>query len=431
MKIKKEKLDNIIFCTELFLLGFVSFSLISRYLFINILKWPMVFTEIFWILFFLLNFKRFIKDCVIIKNKKFLLACAFLLVLTLFSIMRGSSEIKILSYVQSLAEMVFFIIVFMDYEKVDVDKIWWMTFGTLCGDIIYLMMLTNDNFITVNHIAWVVCYISSFLVKGKYKIIISYVLGFVASVFSGYRLNIILILVSLLVCLLWEILRKRENNVKNFIGRIFVCIVFVFCGIFLYSNLIPIIEKIATVFNFDGSKIYRVVNRLEMFFTGSAGTTDAKRIKYVRMIFTEFDNQLFPTGILRGLEEGSSGLYVDAPIILFYEIFGSVITCGLLVFFTYWAVKLIVYGFRTVDFNKEYVFAALTIPAIYILFLLNGFFIIANASAVITGILLGIIFRYIRENINLKKRSNKFAERSISYERGLENEKNCSCADEA
>ncbi len=432
MKVSIKNWKNRIMSAEFFLLGILSFSLISRYIFLYALEMPMMLPEIFWLLFLLLNIRIYVKDFSIIKNKKFLISCAFLLVLFLFSVFRGGSAYSTLSYVQSLFEFMFFAVIFMDYEKIDVDKMWWLTFGAICGDLIYMMFLSVENYANVNHIAWVVCCVSSFLVKGKYKIVLSYIIAFVAAIFSGYRINIILILVSLLVCVLWMILKKRENSIRALLVRLGLFVMLVCGTVFLYINLIPIIQKVASVFNFDANKIFRVVNRLEMFFSGTSGSgTDSHRVELMSMVFKEFPNTIFPSGLVRGPVDGNGWYYIDIPLILFYEIFGSVLTWIILIFLIFWSVKLIKDSLRLPDFDKAYILTALALPGLYILLLTNGFFIIANSSAVITGILVGTVLKYARAKSRIKVINREASGRNINYERGLENEKNCSCADEA
>ncbi|MGN0371150.1 MAG: hypothetical protein ACI4EW_11455 [Butyrivibrio sp.] len=395
MKINKNKWNNTILYIELFILGIFSFSLINRYFWINVCKLSLTFPEVFWILFVLINIKRYIKDISIICNKKFLILCALVFGMILYSIARGGNLVLILSYMQSIFEIIFFAIIFMDYENVDVDKLWWLCFGAVCGDVFYLVFLSGETYETVNHIAWVSCCITSFLAKGKYKIILTYVLCFVGAVLSGFRINIILVLVALLTCTLWELFRKRENGIKSFLWKISITIILVGGNILLYNNLLLIIKKIADVFNFNGEKIFRIVTRLQMFFSGdSISGTDSVRMEFIKLIFTEFDNHILPTGLIYGPVFGKTGYYVDTPLLLFYEIFGSVVTWAILLFLAYCSIRLIIASLRDIEIKKEYVFAALTVPCATILLVLNGMFVISNYSAAVTGILIGIIIRY-------------------------------------
>ena len=395
MKVDKIKWNNIILHVELFVLGILSFSLINRLFWSGICGLPFTLPEVFWISFFLINIKRYSKDIALIRNKKFILSCCFIIIMILYSWIRGGAPVSIISYMQSVFEMIVFIILFMDYENVDVNKIWWLCFGCVCGDTFYLMSVSGEIFETVNHIAWVGCCISSLLVKSKYKIILSYILCFVGAVFSGYRINIILVLVALMTCLLWKLLRKRKNTVKSIFGRIGLSVTLVAGTVFVYNNLINIIQKIANVFNFEAYKVYRVVTRLQIFLSGnSTGTTDSVRIEFMRKAITEFDNHILPTGLIYETLLGKTGYYIDCPILFFYEIFGSVTTWIILIFLAFWSVRLIISSLTDMNISGEYLFAALSVPCFVLLIILNGFFVVSNYSAVISGIIIGVILKY-------------------------------------
>lgn len=78
--------------------------------------------------------------------------------------------------------------------------------------------------------------------------------------------------------------------------------------------------------------IYRITDRLEAFFEMDfASSQDTIRFELMRKIFDQFENCIFPQGLI-GKATGEYGLYKDAPIIFLYHAFGSVVSIGIVLF---------------------------------------------------------------------------------------------------
>lgn len=388
---------------QLLLLGMISMSKICSIIFQDMLHISIIIPEIFWVLFFIVNYKRYQQCLRMLQNKWLLISLIYVVAIALVSVLSGRGLVEAGSELRGIVAILFFAVLLIRYTDVNLEGLWWLCFGVLLGDTFYIFN-TGVTHLTVNHTAWASACILCFLVKGRWKIPLTYGVCMMGAVASTYRINVLLAVMNLAIGILWLIFKKRKQNVRTVVVKAGALIAGITLIIYIYNHLITIVSKLADLFNMSSIEKYRTVNRLQQLLDGTAAQeTDVTRINLMKLIYEDFVANLLPAGVLNK-QVYASGIYQDTPMLVLYNYFGSLISVLIVLIFTVISMFIFIRVFRKYGLDSSYVYAGLMVPTMFALLLLNGFFLIGNYAAIITGIVIGLIIRYWRQEVKIRLR---------------------------
>lgn len=380
----------------LFITGFIVCSSWGSYL-IGLLNIKYFIFELFFIPYFL--YKR--QDLRKILKKKNKLDLIFVTIFTILivgvlfgTIMTNGDFIGVFTSTRPLFYIIIIARIFSDIECVNVEKVYIFCIGSIIGALIFINTIyTNldlkSMWYYINSITLALIIIIPIIQKKMLKIIVSIGMGIIVSVISGYRINIIIVVVSILVGLIWLLgSMNKKVSIKEIINKISIFGMITFISFLFIKNFYMIVDNLASFFNMNSASVYRITDRLSLILSGNfSASQDNIRLEAYKKISSEFFGHLIPIG-LAGKSVGDVGKYTDVPILYLYEAFGSVVTWLLIIIIVYIGITAFFISFT----RSQELFdtaSGLMFPILLFLLIINGTFISFANVAIITGIILG------------------------------------------
>lgn len=276
------------------------------------------------------------------------------------------------------------ILIVSSWTRFNITILQCLCVGSCLGQFAYMSTIaTNANETAVNIVALSLMIIIP-SAKGNVKQTMLYTaFGLFLAFRSSFRINIVVVLISLGITLFLSWFVTKSRKLFMFIGFL------VIAGLVIIANLDAITAWMVDVLKMSNAmSIYRITARLKALFSlDFEQSQDMVRFELMGKMFTSFSEYLLPTGLI-GKAIGEYGIYKDAPIIYIYSAFGSVVGLLLTVFV---AVKGLLYMIKSVVQKQQgqLVFGSMLVVYI-ILFLLNGTFLIATYDACLTGVVFGV-----------------------------------------
>ncbi|UKK67566.1 hypothetical protein L6466_13400 [Prevotella communis] len=281
------------------------------------------------------------------------------------------------------------------------NDLMWLSFGSITAWLVDSLMnyqkaiaaaATGEQYVTYGVLLAVPILCSSSIKKSKYLLLlIGVAIISVTVVFAGVRRLLVVLLLSLLVGLLYSLLKKKKNIVPYTVFSLIF-------GAMVMAAL-PVIRDY--VYETSPEMYYRVFVRTENFLeTGDSGSAgDQSRQKHLNDFFDNFEQYTLPRGMvsMKTKQGQTAGEFNDYPIYQLSWIFGWPIAFCLLFIIGLVLVRNMRKYNKTTD---ETSFVSInSITVMFMLLFLEGTYIEYPYATPITGLLLG------RAWLNSKTRS--------------------------
>lgn len=385
-----------LFCLYFFLLGFFGFSMLGQYVVLNFFHLPFSFMEIYFIPFFFLNASNIIKyfSRILKKQPQMSLLMWSLIVI---GIIIGIFETQSISFLLAYRSIIYMLLIYY-YVKKNTDKIQLNTFMYLnifavIGDLIYIKFISTSQInSSVNCIAIGVAIISAF-VLGKYILgCVSFLLGIFLGILSGFRIGIVVSVLCFIEALVFMTFKYNKTLRKRFF-KIILLSFFIILVFFIIINYEEIVKFLAEKLGMSSFAIFRITERMSgLLNLDLSSSQDAIRFEIFQYPISNFISSILPRGLIGELTN-EYWLYIDVPILYFYDIFGSLFSLGIVL---YWSYKMILkfYNLSKKIYKSKIDESMVTLsillcPLLVMLFIINGSFSVIVFQAVETGILLG------------------------------------------
>jgi len=294
----------------------------------------------------------------------------------------------------------FYIILIINYfyktKDININKIYTWSIASIIGEAIFIQFIQiNRNWYYINVVTLALIIIIPLIEKKPIKYIFSMCLGLFISIISGYRINLLIIIVGNLTALFWIIFFNfTKIKIKQLLKRIFLLVIIIFFLIIIIQNYIFIIDMISKFIKIERATIYRITDRLKYFLMGDfSSSQDTTRLNNYKMIPNEFNENLIPTGLI-GKTLDYYGTYTDVPIILLFESFGSVLSIFILIVINLIGFIAFIKSFYC--YNITQIVAGLMYPIFIILFVINGTFIYFTNVSLMTALIISRWFSYYK-----------------------------------
>ncbi len=389
IKIKKPNMAKIIEYLYLFLLGVVAFSRMSQYIVLDVLNLPFYLIEIFFIPFFMYSYKEYFGYFQNASKKKSFL---FFVLVILWNLLIGFAYtfdlVGIVSTTRALAYIILIALIFKEKKGFSIDKLFLISVGATIGELLYAVNITSTDIASINTSCLALMVLIPIIKKRYITFLLCSILGLIVSINSGYRIGIVVLLVSIAIGVVWITFSKEKLTLKTFLGKLSIPIamtVFVAICVSYYEKLVAIVSGL---FGTSEYAIYRVTNRLVGLFTGNISLSrDQQRLENYSLILETFVERLLPRGLV-GESVGVLGQYFDVPIIYMYDAFGSVLTIVLLAIICYKGLMCFLQAFKK-ETPDYLVLSGLMFPIFIIFIITNGSFLYITFQCITTGIILG------------------------------------------
>lgn len=331
------------------------------------------------------------------KHKLNLILVFFFFVLisgVLFGTINSNNDImSVLTTTRPLFYMILIIAFFSSIENINIDKLYSWSIATILGEIIFILLIYRDispgrMWFYVNSITLALLVIIPIVQRKFIRTTISIILALFISIISGYRINLVILGLSLFVAMAWRVLCKEKVlKYKIIVRKISILVFMTFIPIFVVKFYKQLIEVIANIFKMNPVSIYRITGRLEFSLSGDiANSQDNIRIELYKKIYSEFTDNIIPNGLI-GKTMGYTGLYTDVPLLFLYESIGSILTIIVVIFLGFIGIASFINAFRGTSLAFDTV-CGLMAPIIIVLLVINGTFMYFANVSIITGIIL-------------------------------------------
>lgn len=384
--LKKSKLYSIV-C---FMTGFLGFSILGQYILLEILHLPFAFIEIYYIPIIVIKFRK-----IQVYMKKVIHRCSvktfFLLYFILISgIMTVGSNGDILA-VRSIV----YLIIAVDFieweENIQFYNLYFICLGSVVGEVFFRFVLdTNEMMSSMNCITFVACIFIPYCLKSYCLMFFSAFILLLFSINTGYRIGIIVVLLSVGIILAHLLLREKRKNVET-VRQILVIGIISIAWLLFRRYYLDVINAFADFTKMSSFARFRVTSRLQGLLEGNTEVSqDSARWEMYKLILKDFLTHIYPIGIVR-----ANGDYIDVPILFLYDALGSVVTLSI---FISMIIKMIKMFFTTLKSKvSEYnIFIVLELVIILFLVIVNGTFLKNTYQAIITGIMIGTFINFSR-----------------------------------
>lgn len=385
-----KKKEAIIFC----LMGCIVFSPLSSFITIDVLRLPISFPEMLFLLFLPFCRKNF-QFTSLARKQTLVLLWIWIILIVLALLVGEYTPYAILSTARSYLYLLLFYLLFCKKNNVSIQCVYYISIGAFIGwiaDSAYsfnTITLAGEG-ITVSYgpMLCIPILIGVQVLKRQYKVLVlTLFLSVVLMVLSGMRRQMLITAVSLAVILCYTILRDRKQFVRFLTGL--SCFVLV---IALNLNFIG-----ETIKSYSGELYFRVITKTETFLQGESNEGDDMR----KDIMTDFSNNIetyvFPHGFVskQTAADHNTGRFNDFPFSELAWTLG-IIGAFLLVFYFGYA------SYRCYKLSKSrnedrliFVFVVSFWVMLALLFL-EGSFLTFPYTVPFTGYCLGNLQRYAR-----------------------------------
>lgn len=386
------------------ILGMFGFSMLGQYIVLNVFHLPISLMEIYYIPLLLLYRNRIISTIRIAIKKMpyFLLLTFFAIFSSMFFGIANSGKISvIIDYRSILYLLLVLLYVYKNDITIPTKFIYKFSLYIIFGELLYILFIsTSDISSSINCIAIAAAILSAFCFENYFAAFFAFVLGCCLGVISGFRIGIVISVISFFEAILFMLIRNKKNmKIKTFIRRFLVLIVTILCAIVFVNYYEPIILKIADYTGMSQFAVFRITERmrglLRLDFNMSQ---DIERLTIFQYPFERFWSCMVPRGLIGSFIE-EYWMYIDVPILYLYDLFGSLgafaLLGGLFVRILRKYKNYRIYFLKNIIElqNEAIILSLLLVPILAILFVLNGTFIVVSFQAIETGIILGFILK--------------------------------------
>lgn len=378
-------------------LGFLGFSILGQYIILNVLKFPVMVIEIFY-LPLLLN---------IIKNKKLRFTAKItyseLFIILILSLSIGITIIKTndINSLFNYRSIIYLLICLKIFSKRDISisKLYWISLGAIYAEIFFTIFISqNDIVSSSNCIAIALIIIIPFIQKRYIISIINVIICFFYSINTGFRIGIIITIIAVLEILIFLIFYKKIlRTIKGILYFPIILLILFYVSNLLKNNYIQIVEFIAELTGMSTFAKFRVTEKLQGLFSGNLEVSqDIGRIYIYLEGLKNYFNSIIPKGLI-GEAQGFYFNYIDVPITYLGGIFGNIIS---IIFIVKIIIRYCKVVYKKVDnyklnyqYTQEKILIILAIPILLVLFIVNGSFFVIVYQAIMTGMILGLLFK--------------------------------------
>lgn len=375
------------------LLGSMGFSMLGHHIVMNVLHFPFFFIEWLYIPIILKNGTKAAKMLGRIN-----IYHAGLLLLMVFGIVYGVVDSGSASFLTDYRSIIYLFILYRfvkdeGFEHRYIDFLYICLFAAI-SELLYVAVFSTRNIVSSTNCLAVSIAIIGFFICGYYKTgLLAFGASMLTGILSGYRIGIVFSTISLLIACCYNIFHwnEHESHTKKVRKLFYVIVVF---GVMFYfiGNYENIVMILANRLHMDQFAIFRVTTRmrsiLRMDFSQSQ---DSDRLGLWLTPFNDFIYSIMPRGFIR-----TPGIYIDVPIIILYDVFGSIASWLIMFFFIKKSIaairKLTRYKKEmSIDQRRCAEISIYIIPILAGLLLMNGTFIKNLYQAIQTGIVIGLL----------------------------------------
>lgn len=369
--------------------------MLGQHLILNVIGFPIFLVEILYIPLIFKYGSKVLKSYAVHQTPCLFLLEIMLVVSLAFGILSSKSPTLVFDY----RSIIYLLIVFHYVRKngidIDLNTILYINLFAVLSEAVYVLYISQSVIVSsMNIIAVATTVIVSFMCEKYIFGILAFAACFVMGIISGYRAGIIFSVAALLVAIAYTIVRSdRSKNIMVRVKRVLFLLCIVFLFVIVIANYMEIVTFIAEKTGMDQFAIFRVTERMEGVLSGDfSSAQEAQRFEIWAIPFDDFFSCIIPPGLTR-----RQGIYIDAPIVYLYDIFGTIAAWLIVAFFIVKIFSSIKLAFA--KSNKSVVssnralstYAMLMSPIIAALFIINGTFINNVYQAIETGIILGIL----------------------------------------
>lgn len=270
-------------------------------------------------------------------------------------------------------------------ESIDVWYFWWLAAGATLGEYVFIkffsVRIALVGYSHINILAIALMIVIPFI-KRKLAIgIISSIITIIIAFMSGYRINILVWLIAIVVSSIYYM-----RLIKLYKG-IFLFILLLILALLAWNNIYEIIEFLVKKLDLNSESIYRIVNRTMSLFEGNKSLSDSYRLEGYKSIVTDFIPKLILQGpVGKSLGASYFGKYTDVPIEFLYDCFGSILAWIIVMIYFVNGISSFA---RTIICRKESdldVLCGLCFPIMLVLFIVNGTFMTFAHISILAGI---------------------------------------------
>lgn len=372
------------------LMGFFVFSELGSIIILNYLHFPISLPELLLLPFVIILKEKMLS--VKFKLNDFVVSIYILLILLAIGLICGRySLFAMLSSSRAWFYLFIFCFAFSRPNKFTNSDLLWLSIGSLIAWLVESVMnyqtmlvaaLDGDSVVTYGLMLAVPIFFSISIYRERYLIMTIGVLLISATViFSGIRRLLAIAIISLLVALIFKIVKSKKQIFS------FVLVGFLVVG--AIGITLPMVSDY--VKSTSPTMYYRVFEKTEVFFeTGGAGNNaDRSRLNHFHQFSDEFMDYTIPYGMvsLQTSTDNGAGVFNDFPLYQLCWIFSWPITLLIL----YHICLLLYRNIRKyVKMNDESSFVSINaIICMLMLLFLEGTYIEYPFATPITGLLLG------------------------------------------
>lgn len=377
----------------LVLLGSIGFSMLGIHLIMNVLHFPIFFIEWLYIPIIYVNRRKAAR-----KLSRINVYHLGLLILMFMSSVYGIVDSGSASFLAEYRSIIYLLALYRfekdkGFQHHYIDFLYICLFATI-SELLYVAVFATRTIVSSTNCLAASIAILGFFISERYKTgLFAFIISMLTGILSGYRIGIVLSALSLLLACCYNIFHSNEN--EAFIKKIrkLTYVVFVFSVMFYFiGNYESIVMVLASRLNMDQFAIFRVTTRMRSILTMDfSQSQDTERLRIWTIPFTDFFASILPRGFIR-----TPGLYIDVPLLILYDVFGSLVSWLIIVYIVFKGFqavrKLKRYGnILSVDQRRCAQISIYIMPVLTMLLLLNGTFIKNLYQAIQTGIMLGLL----------------------------------------
>lgn len=394
MKIKIADIRRILEYIYMFILGFIGFSRMSQYVIFNLFHLPFYLIEIFFIPFFAYKWNEY--SSLFVRNsrtKRFVAWTMLLIYDVVIGCIVSMNIIDTVTTSRALIYIIYLALIFEKKKKFSLDKMFLIAFGATLGEFFYGIRLSSADIASINTSCLAIMLFIP-IIKHKYLLFAGCsLLALVVSINSGYRIGIFVLLLALVECIVWVVLKDEKKTIRSIGEKLFIPVGLIIVMVIVAQNYNWFIQFSSRILGTSQYAIFRVTQRLEALFTGNFNQSNEQlRFEVFKYAGTAFWPSFFPKGLV-GKTMGTLHYYYDVPIVYLYDAFGSVPAYVIVVVCS-------IKGFRCFlgAFKKSacdyIVLSGLMFPILFMCLLTNGSFLYITFQCITTGIFVGEWFAY-------------------------------------
>ncbi|NHE59336.1 hypothetical protein [Cyclobacterium plantarum] len=329
-----------------FSFGFFTFSPVSSFITIELLRLPFAVPEFFFLAFFPLIKNKV--DFRLTRGYTMQFSMLFLfLILFISFIYQKYDLISILSTFRGYFYLVLAISVFNRYNETSLEDVFYICFGSTFGWLILSLLQFNslvvgnqtDGSLAVygNMVALSLLVIIPVFINLRRIQVFSLIVCTFLSFFSGVRRQIFVFIISLTLSFFSSFKIDFFQAIKRFI----IPVLFIFLIIINYSSIS------SYFFSISPDLHLRVFLKSESLLQGEFSNADNIRSNNFNIYFNSIDDLIFPRGFVskRTSIDSSLGIFIDFPLLELTYTFGLFLVIIFFIFYLYNLIKRFIFFF--------------------------------------------------------------------------------------